>query len=111
MPVILAAGGTLGTESCPPANNAIDPGERVTVNLKVMDIIIHLHHQPGWDPLAYWWRNCATDPQSSVYPSRRYGWTRLLVYGGWKLRQTLLPQASSFRMVPLTLGLCPILSN
>ena len=30
-----AAGSTLINESCPPANNAVDPGERVTVNLKV----------------------------------------------------------------------------
>jgi hypothetical protein len=32
-PVIIAAGLTLVNESCPPANGAIDPGERVSVNL------------------------------------------------------------------------------
>jgi len=36
--IVNAAGSTLVNESCPPANNAIDPGERVTVNLKLMNI-------------------------------------------------------------------------
>lgn len=34
-PVIVAGGSTLVNESCPPFNNAIDPGERVTVNLQL----------------------------------------------------------------------------
>ncbi len=34
---IAAAGSTLVNESCPPANGQIDPGERVTVNLKLMN--------------------------------------------------------------------------
>ncbi|HET6646416.1 MAG TPA: carboxypeptidase regulatory-like domain-containing protein, partial [Pyrinomonadaceae bacterium] len=38
VPIAAAAGATIATESCPPSNNAIDPGERVTVNLKVMNI-------------------------------------------------------------------------
>ena len=37
VPIVNAAGSTLVNESCPPANNAIDPGERVTVNLKLMN--------------------------------------------------------------------------
>jgi hypothetical protein len=32
-PIIVAAGSTLVNESCPPANGAVDPGERVTVYL------------------------------------------------------------------------------
>ncbi|MBA3513667.1 MAG: carboxypeptidase regulatory-like domain-containing protein, partial [Pyrinomonadaceae bacterium] len=38
VPIVNAAGSTLVNESCPPANNAIDPGERVTVNFKLMNI-------------------------------------------------------------------------
>lgn len=38
VPIAVAAGSTIATESCPPSNNAVDPGERVTVNLKVMNI-------------------------------------------------------------------------
>ena len=34
-PVIAAGPAALVTESCPPANNAIDPDERVTVNLEL----------------------------------------------------------------------------
>ena len=34
---LTAAGGTLINESCPPANSAIDPGERVTVHFKLMN--------------------------------------------------------------------------
>ena len=37
VPAINPAGSTLINESCPPANNAIDPGERVTVSLKLMN--------------------------------------------------------------------------
>ncbi len=36
-PEINAGDATLTTESCPPANNAIDPGERVTVNLELIN--------------------------------------------------------------------------
>jgi len=36
--IVNSAGATLVNESCPPANNAIDPDERVTVNLKLMNI-------------------------------------------------------------------------
>ncbi|MGH9961737.1 MAG: hypothetical protein ACREBC_32180, partial [Pyrinomonadaceae bacterium] len=36
-PLIVAAGATLVNESCQPANKVADPGERVTVNLKVMN--------------------------------------------------------------------------
>jgi hypothetical protein len=35
IPVMAASDSTLVNESCPPANNAIDPGERVTVSLKL----------------------------------------------------------------------------
>ncbi|CAN5564992.1 hypothetical protein BH20ACI3_BH20ACI3_40700 [soil metagenome] len=38
VPIVNAAGSTLVNESCPPANNAIDPGERVTVHFKLMNI-------------------------------------------------------------------------
>src|SRR6185503_5443967 len=37
VPIVNAAGSTLVNESCAPPNNAIDPGERVTVNLKLMN--------------------------------------------------------------------------
>lgn len=37
VPVLSAAGSLLVNESCAPTNNQMDPGERVTVNLKVMN--------------------------------------------------------------------------
>ncbi len=36
-PAIVASGGLLVNESCPPTNGQIDPGERVSINLKVMN--------------------------------------------------------------------------
>src|SRR6185503_10669535 len=37
VPIIAAAGSTIVAESCSPANGAIDPGETVTVNFKLMN--------------------------------------------------------------------------
>ena len=39
IPVISAAGGTLVNETCAPPNNAIDPGEQVTVSLRLMNAL------------------------------------------------------------------------
>ena len=36
-PAIVAAGALLVNESCPPANGAIDPGERVTIHISLMN--------------------------------------------------------------------------
>ncbi len=38
VPVLAADGATLINESCPPANSAVDPGERVTLNLALRNV-------------------------------------------------------------------------
>ena len=42
VPVISSSGSTLASESCPPFNGAIDPGERVTVSLQVANTGNHV---------------------------------------------------------------------
>ncbi|MFN2512355.1 MAG: hypothetical protein ABR568_13045 [Pyrinomonadaceae bacterium] len=47
-PILVAAGATVINESCVPANSAADPGERVTVNLKVMTMVVAAQ-QISWE--------------------------------------------------------------
>src|SRR5262249_22294335 len=37
-PVITPAGSSIVDEGCPPSNGAVDPGERVTMNLRLMNV-------------------------------------------------------------------------
>ena len=49
LPVISGGATRITAESCSPANNAIDPGETVTVNFDLVERRHGQHHQPGRD--------------------------------------------------------------